>query len=581
MRLLKIPALVALAGLFVLAGCDLLGGNGQTTDVIEVPTYEITGGGIAAGTADTLATELGTGSLTQTEAGAIDYLNSDLFQSVPMKNAVDDQTGAEEGEGTYTPQSFDFAALDSVPTPMGADAALSKAQGALQNSELAPSNRLGGEGMTQGEEFTVSRSTSNSTFQLYDADSDSMEHEIDLDTKVSYRFELSAGDRLVPLIGEGSKVQLVFDGNENTTRVLYSLRSLAAGGSVEIISQDEAVQTGQRIYEGELGSADDREGEAGQAEVSLGEVNAELVYVAPGLHDSNATTVYPYYRASASATIGGETVQLRDILIDAMPNQEAPYAYGSQTSSGALGGSLAPAANKSYIEVGTEWIGESQGLGGSKDNAGGFADTFGNNGYPVDFEWGNQSAWEQDFKAPSVGGTDDSWVDEVDALFYTGHAGANGFTFPSSQDDGFLHFNEASTTGTNDGWGSTDLEWLVIAACGPLQKNNGNNDAWYDRWGDAFDGLHMMMAYANVSRDNVREGTIYANALINGKKVREAWIKAATKVQPSSVTYAIMGVANSDGLTNYNDYLWGQGNGGGADIGPSDIYYYWRISGQS
>ncbi len=50
-------------------------------------------------------------------------------------------------------------------------------------------------------------------------------------------------------------------------------------------------------------------------------------------------------------------------------------------------------------------------------------------------------------------------------------------------------------------------------------------------------------------------------------------------LQPSGVTYAYMGVAGSDGDTNFNDYFWGRGLGGGPDI--TSISYYWKVSGES
>jgi hypothetical protein len=222
-------------------------------------------------------------------------------------------------------------------------------------------------------------------------------------------------------------------------------------------------------------------------------------------------------------------------------------------------------------DVGTEWVGVSQGLSGSAGNAGGFASRFNSAGVFVRFNWGDFNAWERDFKDPAfTGGNDTSWIDNVDAAFYTGHANGDGFTFPSSVNDGFLHYNEAR-------WGNNDLEWLVIAACGPLQLESGGKQ-WYQRWGPAFHGLHMICAYQNVSNDNTVEGTKYANYLLNGYKVRQAWIKTAIEVQPGSVRYGVMGVIGRDGMSNINDHFWGKGSVG-PDIRGTDIIGYWLIHG--
>jgi hypothetical protein len=86
-------------------------------------------------------------------------------------------------------------------------------------------------------------------------------------------------------------------------------------------------------------------------------------------------------------------------------------------------------------DVGTEWVGTSQGLGGSAQNAQGFVDSFNAEGVLVRFNWGDFNTWERDFKDPVfAGGDDDDWVDNVDAVFYTGHAGGDSFNASSQTD---------------------------------------------------------------------------------------------------------------------------------------------------
>jgi hypothetical protein len=223
------------------------------------------------------------------------------------------------------------------------------------------------------------------------------------------------------------------------------------------------------------------------------------------------------------------------------------------------------------VDVGTEWIGVSQGLGGSAGNAGGFVLRFLTAGVPVRFNWGDTNAWERDFKDPAfAGGDDTNWIDNVDAAFYTGHANGDGFTFSSTVTDGFLHYNEAR-------WGNNDLEWIVIAACGPLQLNAGGK-SWAQRWGPAFQGLHLLCAYQTVSNDNTVEGSKFANYLLAGWTVRQAWIKTAIEVQPSSVKFGVMGVIGRDNMSNYNDHFWNKGSVG-PDIRGTNIVGYWLIYG--
>ena len=141
-------------------------------------------------------------------------------------------------------------------------------------------------------------------------------------------------------------------------------------------------------------------------------------------------------------------------------------------------------------EAGTSWIGESGGLGGSKDNAQGFVDEWRSAGWKINFNWGDSNAWESDWRR-----NDDSWVDAADFVFYTGHANMNGWVL-ANPDDGFLDFSEIGNAPQSPGdlWGQNDLEWAIIAACGPLQDDilyPGGGDV-LSRWDGIFDGMHKI-----------------------------------------------------------------------------------------
>lgn len=231
-------------------------------------------------------------------------------------------------------------------------------------------------------------------------------------------------------------------------------------------------------------------------------------------------------------------------------------------------------------DAGAEFIGTQQGLGGSAQNTQGFVDRMRNSGYQVPFVYGNADVWESDFtdSAVKAGGNDTAWADNVDIMWYTGHANSNGFTTSNTgggTGDGFVAYNEAR-------WGNNDLEWLVIAACGPLQYDNGQ--VW-TRWARTFHGLHMLLGYATVSNDNTTEGSILANYL-HGVwpfpllRVRDAWFNTAVAVQPSSVIVGYFGVLGPNGMTNIDDYIWSRG-AVGPDIANSQItggYAYYRYS---
>jgi hypothetical protein len=205
--------------------------------------------------------------------------------------------------------------------------------------------------------------------------------------------------------------------------------------------------------------------------------------------------------------------------------------------------------------AGTSWIGLSGGLAGSRKNAQGFVDELAAIGWNIRFNWGDQNAWESDWHK-----YDDDWVDAVDFVFYTGHANSDGWVL-AAPDDTFLHFSE--TGGAPDMWGANNLEWAVVAACGPLQDEVvGTGGDVLTRWKDAFDGLHILMGYSDVTGDTEEEGKRLVKYAKAGATIIQSWFRTGQEIQGSGPWVGAYYVGDSRGST-YNDHLWGIGS-----IGP-------------
>jgi len=255
---------------------------------------------------------------------------------------------------------------------------------------------------------------------------------------------------------------------------------------------------------------------------------------------------------------------------------------------GTCGPPSPPSTGGGPVDVGTEWAGLSGGLGGSYGNANGFVDRMASAGIPTRFNFGDFAAWEEDFKFPTApgGGTDPSFADNVDATFYTGHAGDWGFWFPGNHDDMGLDFTEAR-------WGEGDAEWIGIAACGPLQATDGAGRTVATRWGPAFQGLHMIGGYSTISYDNDVEGRYWADNMLGTRflwwdfamTVAQAWAQMARDSQPDlpapdTVMWAAMGPIGPGGVSNYFDNFWGRAPfGTGPDIPAGSITDYWVVRG--
>jgi len=253
----------------------------------------------------------------------------------------------------------------------------------------------------------------------------------------------------------------------------------------------------------------------------------------------------------------------------------APVDAQAQTRARAA--ALAPMAHSAVtgvVDVGTEWLGPAYGLNGSPANAAGFATGAAAAGIPVRMNWGDNDVFASDFIDPSKGGDDTHWADNVDLMFYTGHANGDGFVTGNRGQVGgssFVSYDKAL-------WGNTDLDWLVVAACGPLQ---GIQTGDLRRWLPAFGGLHMLLGYAQVTSDNTVEGSTLWSALhgaffLPPMKMRDAWALAALAGQPHGIVYGAMGLIRSDGVSNYDDHFWGRGPvGPEIPLSQANAYWWW------
>lgn len=196
-------------------------------------------------------------------------------------------------------------------------------------------------------------------------------------------------------------------------------------------------------------------------------------------------------------------------------------------------------------EVGIEWVKNYHGRAGNLTNTKSQAEGFYNR---IDctrrFNWGDDLAWDIDFEEP---GDDHRWVDNVDIVFFSGHGSKDGPYFGvSTHDDGEARPSEIK-------WGNRDLEWIAFDACEILKY-----EGVWDRWRDAFKGLHYILGFRTTCSDEKNRGKYFALLLNMGWKVRDAWILACQLTEGSGTKMAYLRAAKS-GTNTLNDHLWGHG----------------------
>lgn len=587
----------------------------------KLPVYNVVGVAGSPESAKQLAAELKLPGEIRAANGAIRFLSPDGFQRIPTK-PVENVDGKDEGGQPTVAEAIDFDALKQL-TVLDEKIAIDRAQQALKKSELvlnqprfsisnAELSILDKQGGTIAQakldtEVNVSQSLGNIPLVGPGAK-----------TKISFNSDGSVSQLLYAqrLLQQGQSVGVISSADAQKI-ALSNYRRQNPNGELKLTSQLvyyapslDLSSVKQIIPQYLIGGTANIGGQQVQLRQTLVAAVPELTpkvnieasssgaKVSAKASVSGGVAPYTYQWQSSSTSLdegtasAGESIEYTVTRREG--DQEAPEvlslmvtdANGVSTTATSQNLQVSgveteyrdyvAAKSTSRLDVGTEWVGNSQGLSGSSANVAGFVNRFRSSGIPTQFNYGESLAWERDFKDPAFSGSDDKYVDDVDLTFYTGHGNPTGFTFSSNRDDGFLSNTEAR-------WGQNDLEWLALATCLILNADDGNQQV-VNRWGNAFQGLHTLLSYATVSGDNTSEGAIFSEYMLrnpflwwnNPMKVREAWAQTAIDVQPSNVVYSMLGVVGRNGVSSYNDYFWGKGNVS-PDLRGSDITAFWII----
>jgi hypothetical protein len=216
--------------------------------------------------------------------------------------------------------------------------------------------------------------------------------------------------------------------------------------------------------------------------------------------------------------------------------------------------------------IGIEWVkkynGLASNLSNTKPQAEGFYNTL---SATRSFNWGDDLAWDQDFETQGLGspasGTDTTWADNVDMVFFSGHGNPSGFFFGKKIDD-------AEAKSTEIRWGDKELEYIVLDACNVLEENGV-----FGRWGwPVFKGLHYILGFHTTTSDEADRGRILAQYLNAGNTVRQAWIKACQDTEGSGTQWAYLR-ADAPGTDTYHDHWWGKGSVSPDPDNPNVLYY--------
>ena len=220
-------------------------------------------------------------------------------------------------------------------------------------------------------------------------------------------------------------------------------------------------------------------------------------------------------------------------------------------------------------DCGVEWINNydpcpHRDISCRDDVAVGFYNVMTNNSvfnYQGRFNWGDFGAWACDFMDSDVVscGDDQDWIDRVDIAYHADHGNAGIFGFGVEMDRCVVSANECR-------WGDdNDLEWIVLDDCSCLRQGH------YGIWWQTFQRLHMIVSFDTNASDACSRGQLFAEKLVAGWSVKQAWWYAAEQTQGSSCWAAIAGACDGN-RDIYNEGVWKFGT---VERDPVPLAWWW------
>lgn len=210
------------------------------------------------------------------------------------------------------------------------------------------------------------------------------------------------------------------------------------------------------------------------------------------------------------------------------------------------------------VRVGAEWINTfhddacKQGnLSYRDDRAIEFCNEMQERGHDKVFCWGNDNAWERDFRHPDYGGDSLNWIDNVHFLFYSDHGGNWG-------DKMHIAFSKArdKCLGNSGEWklGVKSLKWLVLDCCQCVLNTTGAHiGAVYF---PPAHGIHMIFGYVGNGHDSHSTrhmGKYFGQKAGNGERLGNAWLDTAYSSSPDDNPIVIAYGASEGEAINRRD----------------------------
>jgi hypothetical protein len=179
----------------------------------------------------------------------------------------------------------------------------------------------------------------------------------------------------------------------------------------------------------------------------------------------------------------------------------------------------------------------------------------------------------------------DEFVQQVDFAYYCGHASQHAWQLSSPAPDGRVHSDEVNDKEHPVQYGGLFVDWIGVAACGPLQDklvtSKVDDTRAVARWKNAFKGLLGLCGFGTTSVPHQDMGAVLARAMAE-RSVPKAWFRAGRECQPLDEStentdgFSIwMGTLTCDDDHPTFDLTLQDGRGGRPRVPPTQVMGMW------
>jgi Family of unknown function (DUF6345) len=191
------------------------------------------------------------------------------------------------------------------------------------------------------------------------------------------------------------------------------------------------------------------------------------------------------------------------------------------------------------VRTGVEWIDTFSGP--CKQNnvfyrqncAEGFQNAMASYGHTSVFDWGDDNAWETDFRSPNFGGDSLNWSDNVHFCYFTDHGANTGSVFEI-----FFTAQQDYCFGSSNQWtlGANMLKWAVFDTCDLVL---GTDAASVTQWFGPMQNVHIVFGFVNLAYDDGGRGANFGNDAGSGNPLSNVWLTDAVGSDTRQTAIAI------------------------------------------